>query len=241
MNLLLLRDDELLQTSIYKIKERKKNHLLSIKKVTIGSILSSARINLDLGDFKILEIRDDSIIGEYCPKETISKKNPSIELFISYQRPQTMKKIFQIIGTMEILKVNIFPLEKSEKSYESSSIWKNNSWKEEIELGMEQGKNIFYPEVLFFKNKYELRGKIQPKISLLLDPNGIQMKEAYTNLLLTNSIQLIIGPEGGLNENDTSFFLDLGAIKTKISNSILRTEQALTFVMGQIEILKENI
>jgi RsmE family RNA methyltransferase len=241
MNLLILKEIELLDKNIYKIQNRKKNHLIDIKKVYEGFSLPSARLNLDIGEFKVLEINEEYIIGEYFLNKIIPKKDPYIELFISYQRPQTMKKIFQLVGTLQIQKVNIFPLSKSEKSYEKSSIWKEESWKEELDLGMEQGKNIYYPEILFFENKIELKDLIHPNKSILLDPSGSSMKKAFSNFRELNSVQLILGPEGGLNERDINYFITLGAIKTKISESILRTEQALAFVIGQIELIKEYV
>jgi RsmE family RNA methyltransferase len=67
------------------------------------------------------------------------------------------------------------------------------------------------------------------------------MKKAFSNFRELNSVQLILGPEGGLNERDINYFITLGAIKTKISESILRTEQALAFVIGQIELIKEYV
>jgi 16S rRNA (uracil1498-N3)-methyltransferase len=239
MNLLILKEDELVDKNIYKIQRRKKNHLIEIKKVYEGFSLLSARLNLDIGEFKILEINKEYIIGEYYFKKIIPKKDPCIELFISYQRPQTMKKIFQLTGTLQIQKVNIFPLSKSEKSYEKSSIWREESWKEELDLGMEQGKNFYYPEIRFYEDKKEVRDLILPDKSILLDPNGSSMRKVFSDSKKLDLVQLIIGPEGGLNERDINYFINLGAIKTKISESILRTEQALAFVIGQIELIKE--
>ncbi|NBU99309.1 MAG: RsmE family RNA methyltransferase, partial [Spirochaetia bacterium] len=137
--------------------------------------------------------------------------------------------------------VNIFPLSKSEKSYEKSSLWREDTWKEELDLGMEQGKNIYFPEVHFFDNKIDVKDLILPNKSILLDPNGSKMREAISSFKEFTLIQLIIGPEGGLAEGDLKYFINLGAIKTKISESILRTEQALAYVLGQIELIKEYV
>ena len=241
MNLLILKEDELVAKNIYKIQNRKKNHLIDIKKVYVGYTLPAGRLNLDIGEFTITEITKEFIMGEYLFKIIVPKKNQIIELFISYQRPQTMKKIFQLIGTLQIQKVNIFPLSKSEKSYEKSSLWKEDSWKEELDLGMEQGKNIYSPEIHFFSNKMELSDLIMVNKCILLDPNGCSMRNAFSNFNEKNQVQLIIGPEGGLTERDIDYFINLGAIKTKISDSILRTEQALSFVIGQIELIKEYV
>jgi 16S rRNA U1498 N3-methylase RsmE len=125
-------------------------HLLTIKKVRVSDKLFAGRVGVNLGIFHILEINSEYIRGEYSIESTpsISLK---LEIFLSYQRPQTMKKILFLAGAIGISKIYMFPLVKTEKSYIQSSLWKEEKWLEELYLGMEQGKNIFLPKVFHFE------------------------------------------------------------------------------------------
>ena len=71
-------------------------HLLTIKKVRVRDKLFAGRVGKDLGIFQILEINSEYIRGEYLIESTpsISLK---LEIFLSYQRPQTMKKILMYL------------------------------------------------------------------------------------------------------------------------------------------------
>ena len=238
MNLLLLDSEQCESDTIYKVSGRRMFHLLTIKKVRVSDKLFAGRVGKDLGIFHILEINSEYIRGEYSIESTpsISLK---LEIFLSYQRPQTMKKILFLAGAIGISKIYMFPLVKTEKSYIQSSLWKEEKWLEELYLGMEQGKNIFLPKVFHFENLNSVTPHFIEDNLYCLDPQGVWINDGMQFPISNLILQFILGPEGGMTDKDMEFFKKNGAKPIKLSKNILRTEHALTYMLAQLEILQE--
>lgn len=238
MNLLLLKPDQLETSGFYCLKGRVLEHLQTIKKVKIGNILEAGRMGEDRGEFLVIESNLNLIRGTYKPKFK-PYKNQEITLFLSYQRPQTMKKILFFAGCVGISKIFLFPLLKTEKSYIQSNLWKEGRWLEETYLGMEQGKNIYMPSISWVDTKKNLVPYFQKNHLFVLDPKGDWMEPLPLKDELPPPLQFILGPEGGLTEDDLEFFQMQGAKIHKVSDHILRSEHALIYLMAQIERMKE--
>jgi 16S rRNA (uracil1498-N3)-methyltransferase len=238
MNLLLLDSEQCESDTIYKVSGRRMFHLLTIKKVRVRDKLFAGRVGKDLGIFHILEINSEYIRGEYLIESTpsISLK---LEIFLSYQRPQTMKKILFLAGAIGISIIYLFPLVKTEKSYTQSSLWKDEKWLEELYLGMEQGKNIFLPKVFHFEKLNSITPYFVKDNLYSLDPQGVWIKDGMQFPISNQILQFILGPEGGMTDKDMEFFKKNGAKPIKLSKNILRTEHALTYMLAQLEILQE--
>jgi 16S rRNA (uracil1498-N3)-methyltransferase len=238
MNLLILDSEQIDSDPIYRVRGRKMNHLLTIKKVKVSDRLHAGRIGKDLGTFQILEITPEFIKGDYSV-EFQPSNSEKIEIFLSYQRPQTMKKILFLAGVIGISKIYMFPLVKTEKSYIQSSLWKEENWLEELYLGMEQGKNIFLPKIIHYEKLNSIPSHFVEEHLYCLDPKGVWMNECMQLPISTEIIQFILGPEGGMTDKDMEFFKQHGAKPIKLSKYILRTEHALSYMLAQLEILQE--
>ncbi len=57
---------------------------------------------------------------------------------------------------------------------------------------------------------------------------------------MVRNILLAIGPEGGWNNFEVNLMQEKGFTKFKLSESILRVENALTATLAQIELLTNN-
>jgi len=238
MNLLLLESEQSETGNIYTVNGRRMFHLLCIKKVRVGDKLFAGRVGKDLGIFHIQEINLDCIKGEYLV-DSYPSISLNLEIFLSYQRPQTMKKILFLAGTMGISKIYMFPLVKTEKSYIQSSLWKEGKWLEELYLGMEQGKNIFLPEIFHKEKISSITPHLLENNLYCLDPQGVWMNEGVQVPISNQILQFILGPEGGMTDIDMEFFKKNGAKSIKLSKNILRTEHALSYMLAQLEILQE--
>lgn len=217
----------------YILQNRKADHLKMIKKVTPNDSINAGRINLDEGVFHILEV-NNSITGIYESHKNSIKKYQGLEVWIAFQRPQTMKKILFLTGMLGIPSLKIIRTNKSEKSYESSSIWRDDSWKEEIYLGMEQGKNIFFPEISFGKSPKNFLNLEKEKETWFLHPGG----EKMSVLPEFQKLRILIGPEAGFSSEEILDLSLMGAKKIGLSDVPFRTEHAFMGLFSQIEILR---
>lgn len=238
MNLLILEPSEY-NGKNYFITGRKRDHILYIWKAKEGDSFSAGRLNESYGTAKVLNILEKEIILSYEPTRSIRSPTLFLELYSAFQRPQTMKKIFQLSATWGIRKIFFFPFDKSEKSYETSSLWKNKNYEQELILGLEQGKRVEMPSVEYsFLSKEKINFNF-PELCFLLDLEGKKIFEynKYFNMNQCKHIGLILGPEGGITEEDRKFFIQKNALPLKISLSTLRSEFALAFALSQLELV----
>ena len=239
MNLLLLDETEFMESNRYRLGYQKSKHLLEIKKAKLEDKIKCGRINLDLGIFIIEKLEEDNIIGNYIKLQEKDRRSPGLDLYIAYQRPQTMKKILFIAGMLEIKKITVFPITKSEKSYESSSLWQNERWKDEVILGMEQGKNIYPTDLDRLSHKSKIKNFLLEGIVIILDASGESLKKVFSSIQSQRVVHIIIGPEGGFTIDDLSYFKQFGGIVVSLGKIPLRTEYALTTFVAQLDICKE--
>lgn len=232
MNLLILEESEYTE-GYFTIKGRKFEHLQSIKKIQVESEIPAGRINQSIGTFRVFQIHNFQVLGTYHPEKIPKSLFPASSIFIAYQRPQTMKKILFLVGMFGIPRLLFFRAAKSEKSYESSSLWKDSRWKEEIILGMEQGKNIFFPEIIHCKNLSELKPHLCKEHFWIFHPGEPKM-----NQIPKDALQMVLGPEGGFLELELEWFQEIGGQKIGLSEIPYRTEYALVGAISQIELLR---
>ncbi len=238
MNLLILEPQEF-DGKNYHITGRKKEHILAVWKLKQGEDFPAGKLNESYGIAKFIHKSNSEIILDYTPLRTLKKSTISIQVYSAFQRPQTTKKLLQLCATCGVRKILFFPFDKSEKAYETSSLWKNKAYEQELILGLEQGKRVEMPIVEY---SFNLKQKINfqfPQICFLLDLEGKRIFE-YKNFLDTkknNHFGLILGPEAGITKKDREFFIQKGTLPLNLSNNILRSEFALAFALSQLELV----
>lgn len=239
MNLLLLEPSELRADGNFLLQGRKALHIIEILKAEIGKELDSGSLNGEFGKSQVLKIdhSQKTILVSFTPHSLapIPFSKP-IFLYSAYQRPQTLKKILQLSATVGIHEIHFFPMQKSERSYENSSLWKNDSYKEELILGLEQGKKIQMPKVFLHKSIHFMQKENNFGYKILLDLQGEKISVYSKEIETANSLSIVLGPESGLTENDSLFFREIGFKPCKLSQHILRSEFALAYALAQIEI-----
>lgn len=239
MNLLILEESERISENQFKIQNRKLEHLIKILKVNLGDNLKAGILNKSIGNFKIIKLEKNEIIGEYI-FETNEEYSifSNIRFYIAYQRPQTIKKIIQLASNLGVKEIYFFPCERSEKSYQDSKIWGEENLKEEIILGLEQGKKIYVPKIFHIKKFHELKNYFQTENLFLLHPNSNE-----TNLVSLNlnqgSYEFILGSESGFTEKEILYLEKNNSKRISISETILRTESAFLYLLSQIEFKKK--
>ena len=243
MNLLILEESEKFSDNFFELDERKSNHIINILKSKEKDTLNAGILGDKLGIFTIEKINNGIVFGKFTKTKIKEKQSeiPKIRLFSSIQRPQTIKKILQLSSSFGISEIFFFTAEKAEKSYLNSPVWKKENIQKEIILGLEQGKRIFPPKVEILKNKKEIEKIFSTDIGLAFHPSGKPMQIYKKEILSSNKISILFGPESGLNESEIEYFQRVGFFPISLSRSILRTETALAFSIAQLEYLFSEI
>ena len=241
MNIIILTENDFVENKIYKIFDDRFTHIKNILKSETGDIIEIGFLNSSIGTAKIFEIRENSILLEIINLREKIEIFPKIDLICALPRPQTLKKVLNTCATMGVRNLYLIRSEKVVKSYFDSPLLNEENYSKYLIEGLSQGKRTDIPKVsihnkfkVFFENDFE---EISNNLTCLLaHPNT----EKYLNKIpldRSNNIILAIGPEGGWNDFEINLMEEKGFIKYKLSESILRVENAVTAALAQIELV----
>ncbi len=113
-----------------------------------------------------------------------------------------------------------------------------NHWNQIIKSACEQSGRAVLPTLNGVVSFEEFVESNNQKLSLLLSPYSSEnIASIYSNNLQEETINLVIGPEGGLTELEVEHALQKGYEAIRIGPRILRTETAPIAVLSMIQML----
>jgi len=244
MNIIILTEKDLVEKKIYEFSDNRFIHIKKILKLDAGDVVEIGLLNSSIGTAKILEITETKVLIEIISFTEKIATSPKVDIICALPRPQTLKKVLNSCATMGVSNLYLIRSEKVEKSYFHSPLLNEENYTKYLIEGLSQGKRTDIPKVsihnkfkVFFENDFEeIRNNSN---CLLAHPNT----ENYINkieLKDNKNILLAIGPEGGWNDFEINLMEEKGFIKYKLSESILRVENAVTAALSQIELVTNS-
>ncbi len=240
MNIIILTNADKLSAINYYVTDERFLHLKKILKAKINDVIEVGILNGPTGRARIKELSDNSALLEIVEHNSIKEKLFQIDLICALPRPQTLKKVLSTCASMGVEHLYLIRSEKVEKSYFHSPLLEENNYTSYLIEGLSQGKRTILPKISihsrfkkFFEDEF-INSKYQ--INLLAHPNADSYLDK-TPIRNFSKIVLATGPEGGWNDFEINFMKEKGFINYKLSDSILRVENAVTAAMAQIELL----
>lgn len=246
MNYLLLDPSQETDPGKFKISNQVRvTHILKVLQKKEGDKIKAGLLNSSLGIFKILKVNAAELLGTYTPVLKPKRRNPGIQLIVSVQRPPTVEKILELSGVWGVSGLEFRLAALSRTEYLTSPVWKEENMKAKLLLGMEQGGNIFFPKLtLGFvppgkKASFEKKGSISEIVRssshrfYYLDKKGKAIREFFP--FQEKEYSILVGPEPGWTKTELEIFKKLNIPSIRISSSILRSEQAVSFFLSQWE------
>lgn len=241
MNIIILTSKDCFRERHYHIYDERFVHIKTILKSENNDVIEIGILNYARGKGKISEITDNYVIIEIVELFETSKSDYNIEIICALPRPQTLKKVLITCATMGIKKLHLIRSEKVEKSYFHSPLLKEENYTKYLIEGLSQGKRTLMPDVsindrfkVFFNNTFQLNNS--DSTLLLAHPSMDKYLNNFHPFKNKNVI-LAIGPEGGWNDFEIELMITKGFKPFKISESILRVENAVTAALAQIELV----
>lgn len=241
MNIIILTEKDRIDNQRFRIKDERFIHVKNILNAEKGDILEIGILNGMLGKASIQVLSENSIILELV--ESIANEDLiiNIDLICALPRPQTLKKILNLCGTMGVNNLFLIRSEKVEKSYFHSPLLKEENYTKYLIDGLSQGKRTKLPKVYFFKRFKEF---FENNFNKNLNRKALFVADQQAKYFLNNddisssdNITVAIGPEGGWNDFELKFMEGKGFRPIKLSNSTLRVENAVNALLSQIELL----
>lgn len=209
-------------------------HIVKVMRNKIGDLIE---VVMD-GDVFVCKITKlgrnvECVVSEKskCIEESI----PHITIAQSLVKEQKMDYILQKSTELGVYKV--IPLEVSRSVIKVNDKFdkKIDRWKKIVKEASEQSKRNFIPVVDNVSKISDLiRLDYNYKILCSVNELSMSLKRVLQNVNKSDTILIVIGPEGGFSFEEEKMLIDNGFISTSLGSRVLRTETASTFVLSII-------
>ena len=177
-------------------------------------------------------LRGIATITALTPKLTFTvfwEKSPQARLpltvLVGLPRPQTAKKVLHDLASLGAARIVFFESAKGDPGYLTSSLWKDDEWREHVIKGTEQACSTLVPEVTRVGSLVDALACVDAAAwKLALDPyeaTGTPEIPAPAKAAV-----LAIGPERGFADEERAALRLAGFAFAHLGDRILRVEAA---------------
>ena len=235
MNLILLDHEDFLQdaSNLVRIKGRRLEHARKVFKASKGDELTVGLLNGNMGRGIVSSITKEAMEM----KVTLDAPPPPplpVTLVLALPRPKMMNRILQAVSSMGVKRIYIINSWRVEKSFWESPKLKDEAIREQLILGLEQGKDTMLPEVhmrRLFKPfvREELPEIIKDTAALVAHPLADEPFPQQAK----GPVTLAVGPEGGFISREIETFEEIGFKRVTLGERILRVETAVPALLSR--------
>ena len=235
MNLILLTQNDFIKsTSRARLDDRRYLHIRDIHRAKEGDELSVGLIGDRVGTGKITALTSDVLEMDI----SLNLQPPAplpVTLILALPRPNILKRALQAAGAMGVKKIFLIHSNQVEKSFWLSPVLQPAKIREQLILGLEQGKDTILPDVQLRKGfkpfvEDELPDLIQGTRALVAHPGASEACPRDVR----EPVTLMIGPEGGFIPYEIKKLTERGFTPVHLGDRILRVENAIVALLAKL-------
>ena len=236
MNLILLFESDFITTekNIVRLSGRRREHVLSVCNLTVGDTARVGLLNGSLGRGTV-EVITETFIELSVMLDTKPPEPLPLMLILALPRPKSLKKCLEAAAAMGVKKLFLIQSWSVEKSYWNSPVLSEETMREHLLLGLEQGCDTVVPVV-------EVRRRFKPfvedELPALARSTRALVAHPYGALpcpyRLQGPVTLAIGPEGGFIPYEIEMLEKQGFEAVSLGPRILRVEHVLPALLGRL-------
>jgi 16S rRNA (uracil1498-N3)-methyltransferase len=238
VNLVLLEPSELGADGTARLGGRRAAHVHGVLGANAGDVVQAGVVGGRMGDAEVLA----SSPSEVALRPALDRAPPppsSVSLLLALPRPKILRKVLQAVASMGVKRLVLLGSWRVEKSYFGSPLLAPEALREELLLGLEQGRDTVLPEVSvrrLFKPFVEddLDETFPEPVRLLAHPAGASPLEALAPA--GPRAALAIGPEGGWTAYEARRLAERGFAPVSLGPRVLRVDAAVPYAVGQAEL-----
>lgn len=234
MNLIILEDHHFVTGDEIVLTGRHHAHIVKIINAQVGDALSLGRLNGNVGKGIIKNINTETVTLEPLGFDQAPPDTLPLTLILGLPRPRMLQRTLQTIATMGVERLCLIQTSRVEKSFWQTPLLNEQTIREQLILGLEQGKATQLPRV-------ECYQRFRPYIEDVLpsDPAPVKLiahPGAYPYARSVNHRQttLAVGPEGGFIAGEAAQFEQLGFQPIQLGQRILRVETAVPVLLAKL-------
>ncbi len=221
------------------------NHIKNVLRMKLGE-----ELQISDGDNKkylcqIASMDGETVVAQIIDEQTADSELPS-RLYLFQGLPKSDKMELIIQKAVELGAYEIIPVATKRavvKLDEKKASKKVERWNAIAEGGAKQSGRSIVPKVTAVMTYHEAL-QYAKQLDVILIPYELaegmhKTKAAISNIQPGQSVGIFIGPEGGFEEEEVSFAIEVGARAITLGKRILRTETAglatLSILMYHLE------
>jgi RsmE family RNA methyltransferase len=156
-------------------------------------------------------------------------------LLLALPRPPTLKKVLQASAAMGVKEIVLMHTQRVEKSFWGSPVLAEAALREQMLLGLEQGRDTVLPMITTERRFHEfarerLAGLLPGSRPLLAHPDAT----AECPRALASRVTLAVGPEGGFVPQEIDILGVHGFEAVSLGPRPLRVEHAVPALLGRL-------
>ncbi|OGX08474.1 MAG: 16S rRNA (uracil(1498)-N(3))-methyltransferase [Omnitrophica WOR_2 bacterium GWA2_37_7] len=235
MNLILLFEDDFVESGLVEIKGRRLDHVKQVIRTKVGEDLTVGIENGKIGKGKVTRIDDDilrmEVVLDIEPPPPID-----ITLVLALPRPSVLNRTLIAAASMGVKTFYLINARRVEKSFWLSPKVSQENIREQLILGLEQAKDTVMPKVIFKKGfkpfvEDELPQLIEGNQAILAHPvKGTVPLRGQTG----TPVILVVGPEGGLIDYEAEMLKSIGFKPVSAGERILRVETIVPVLLSKL-------
>lgn len=219
------------------IKGNDFNHIKNVLRMKNGEkFYVSNKVSGDSYLVNLDNYSQDEVICNIIEKMDSKESNVKVTLFQGLPKADKMEYIIQ--KSVELGVYNIVPVDMkfcvAKLNNEEKKLFR---WQTISEAAAKQSKRNIIPKIenkISFKNMLEVLKDFDLVIIAYENENKTNLKEILQENKNINNIAIIIGPEGGLAQDEVEQLIENGAKSASIGKRILRTETASLAMLSMI-------
>lgn len=224
-------DDSKKVENKYFITDNDYNHIVNVLRMNIGDIFLVS--NNDKSDLCKIESIDNQTVVAVITQENYQNTELPVKIYLFQGLPKGDKMEMIIQKTVELGVYTIVPVEMNRcvvKLDDKKKKSKQSRWQSIAESAAKQSKRNHIPtvyDVLSYKNALDVASKLDLLIVPYENKDGmIATKNVLDKLSNVKTVGIIIGSEGGFEDNEIALAKEIGGQIVSLGKRILRTETA---------------
>jgi 16S rRNA (uracil1498-N3)-methyltransferase len=235
MNLILLFQEDFIDNNdVVRLQGRRLKHVLEVHRASVGDELCVGVLNGQIGVGKVTLLSQTLLELEVRLERSPPPALP-LTLILALPRPKVLRRVLRSVSALGVKKIILLNCFRVEKSFWQSAFLNESSVKDQLILGLEQGRDTVLPEVMLrplFKPfvEDEVPALIKGTLSLVAHPTATAPCPRDINRAVT----LAIGPEGGFIPYEVEKLFACGFTAVHMGERILSVETAVPALIARL-------
>ena len=234
MNIVLLNSEQIHSKDEWWIDDpRQLQHLHQHLQLSVGDTLKVGIRQEQRYTCKVLSITEKCIMIQPIQVEAVPEKLP-VHLILALPRPKVLRRMIMDAVTLGVERISLIRSYRVDKSYWQTPFLQQLD--DYVTLGLEQAGDTIAPEIQLYKRFKPFVEDVLP--SLISAEHPAYVAHPYAERQMPHAIQhncsLIVGPEGGFIPYEIDLLKQNGCQAVSLGNRILRTETAVSHILGRL-------